>query len=196
MPTTWIVPGRRPGAWSASPPRLAGAPPALTRTLPGRRTGPGLTTRVAGQRHTSSRQHLRCRRSSSGGEAGHRGRPPVTRADRRQEHQHQPAASPQSPKVTTSRSRGVTRGPGAGPGASSLSTRRGTPMPAGRSPGSLRASRTRTRTGTLLPRGRRALPYPGLLSPRPTRTGPTTSHSAGLQASHETTVRTPVEVPP
>ena len=26
MPTPWIVPGRRPGAWSASPPRLAGAP--------------------------------------------------------------------------------------------------------------------------------------------------------------------------
>ena len=39
MPTTWIVPGRRPGAWSASPPRLAGAPPALTRTLPRRSSG-------------------------------------------------------------------------------------------------------------------------------------------------------------
>ena len=92
--------------------------------------------------------------------------------------------------------RGVTQSPGAGPGASSLSTRRGTPMPAGRSPGSLCTSWTRTWTGTPLPRGRRALPYLGLLSPRPTRTGPTTSLSAGLQAPHETTVRTPVKVPP
>ena len=92
--------------------------------------------------------------------------------------------------------RGVTRSPGAGPGASSLSTRRGTPMPAGRSPGPPCVSWTRIRTGTTLPRGRRALPYLGLPSPRPTRTGPTTSLSAGLQAPHETTVRTPVEVPP
>jgi len=86
---------------------------------------------VAGQRRTTGRQHLRCRRSSSGGEAEHCGRPSVTRVDRRREHQHQPAASPQSPQVTTSRSRGVTRGPGTGPGASCPSTRCGTPMPAG-----------------------------------------------------------------
>jgi hypothetical protein len=69
--------------------------------------------------------------------------------------------------------RGVTQSPGAGPGASSLLTRRGTPMPAGCPPGQLRACRTRTWTGTPLPRGRRALPYLGLSSPRPTRTGPT-----------------------
>ena len=92
--------------------------------------------------------------------------------------------------------RGVTQSPGAGPGASCLSTRRGTPMPAGCPPGSLRNSWTRTRTGTPLPRGRRALPYHGLPSPRPTRTGPTTSLLAGLQAPHVTSVRTPVEVPP
>ena len=61
----------------------------------------------------------------------------------------------------------MTRGTGAEPGASSLSTRRGTPRPAGRSPGSLCDSRTRTRTGTLLPRGRRALP-----SPRPPLAAP------------------------
>ena len=61
----------------------------------------------------------------------------------------------------------MTQGPGAGPGASCPSTRCGTPMPAGRSPGSLCDSWTRTRTGTLLPRGRRALP-----SPRPPLAAP------------------------
>ena len=79
--------------------------------------------------------------------------------------------------------RGVTQSPGAGPGASSLSTRRGTPMPAGCPPGPLRTSRTRTWTGTPLPRGRRALPYFGLSSPRPTRTGPTAVTPIGARTS-------------
>ncbi len=79
--------------------------------------------------------------------------------------------------------RGVTQSPGAGPGASGLSTRRGTPMPAGCPPGPLRFSRTRTSTDTPLPRGRRALPYPGLSLPRPTRTGPTTVTLNGALSS-------------
>ena len=79
--------------------------------------------------------------------------------------------------------RGVTQSPGPGPGASSLSTRRGTPMPAGCPPGQLRASRTRTSTGTPLSRGRRALPYLGLSSPRPTRTGTTAVTLNGAPSS-------------
>ena len=200
MPTTWIVPGRRPGTWSASPPRLAGAPqlsPVPCRAaLPDKQDGPG--THRPGGRSASHFQSpapqmpaiIQWWRGGTPREtSSHPGGPPAGA----------PAPACSIAAVTLSDhqpGRGVTQSPGAGPGASCLSTRRGTPMPAGRSPGSPCVSWTRTRTGTPLPRGRRALPYLGLPSPRPTRTGPTTSLSAGLQAPHETTVRTPVEVPP
>ena len=200
MPTIRIVPGRRPGTGvrrlydrpehPSSHPNLA-AP--LSRTS---EAGPGLTARggrSASYYRSSAPQMPAIIQWWRGGtlrETSSRpGGPPAG----------VPAPACSIAAVTLSDhqpGRGVTQSPGAGPGASSLSTRRGTPMPAGRSPGPPCASWTRTRTGTPLPRGRRALPYLGLPSPRPTRTGPTTSLSAGLQAPHETTVRTPVEVPP
>ena len=107
-----------------------------------------------------------------GGEATHRGRPQVTQADRRRELQHQTAALLQSRHVISAGPAGQ-RGdpkPGrrAGSGLRPLD-RRGTPMPAGCPSGPLHDSRTRTWTGTPLPRGRRSSAH--LASPRRARLG-------------------------
>jgi hypothetical protein len=176
MPTTRMVPGPAARDWSVRPPRPAGAPPALTLPLPlplsrTHKEGPGLPARgpvsltlpAAGT--SVACNHPVVERRLAPGDLKLPGQIAGGSTSTRLRHCRSAAITTRDHRP----GRGVTQSPGAGPGAYGLSTRRGTPMPAGCQSGPLRDSWTRTWIGTTLPRGRRSSAL--LASPRHARLG-------------------------